>query len=72
MHAYYALAMQAIYALAREVNPKGERTIGVLTKVDTIEQGTHDKWFKPIQGDEYRLKLVSNSAVMLQTVPSFS
>jgi hypothetical protein len=53
--------MQAIFALAREVDPSGQRTIGVLTKVDTIEEGTHDKWFNYLRGDGYKLKLVGLS-----------
>ncbi len=59
--------MQAIYALAREVDPKGERTIGVLTKVDTIETGTHEKWFNYLRGGGYKLKLVRCLIHSLQT-----
>jgi hypothetical protein len=48
---------QAIFRMAREVDPTGERTIGVLTKPDTIEKGTYDRWIKILSGDLYYLKL---------------
>lgn len=35
---------QAVHTLARAVDPAGLRTVGVLTKPDTIEQGCHDLW----------------------------
>ncbi|KAJ3319684.1 hypothetical protein HDU76_000474 [Blyttiomyces sp. JEL0837] len=48
---------QAIVHMAREVDPYGLRTIGVLTKPDTIEPGTHDRWLQIMQGQTYPLKL---------------
>lgn len=41
--------------LARKVDPYGERTIGVLTKVDLMDQGT--SILEIIQGQRYPLKL---------------
>lgn len=50
-------AMQAIVQMARGADKDGRRTIGVLTKADTIELGTHDNWLKVLKGDTYALKL---------------
>lgn len=36
--------MQEIVSLAKEADPDGSRTIGVVTKVDMLEEGTHDSW----------------------------
>ncbi|KAI8912453.1 P-loop containing nucleoside triphosphate hydrolase protein [Gorgonomyces haynaldii] len=47
---------QAIFHLARQVDPLGYRTIGVLTKPDTIEPGTHDRWVQVLLGNQYSLK----------------
>ncbi|KAJ9075536.1 hypothetical protein DSO57_1035220 [Entomophthora muscae] len=48
---------QAIFTLAKEADPHGERTIGVLTKPDTIEPGCHDTWFQVLNNRRYKLKL---------------
>ncbi|KAJ3353263.1 hypothetical protein HDU91_005915 [Kappamyces sp. JEL0680] len=48
---------QVIFHMAREVDPTGSRTIGVLTKPDTIESGTHEKWVSILLGSQYSLKL---------------
>ncbi|KAI0243778.1 hypothetical protein L0F63_000408, partial [Massospora cicadina] len=48
---------QAILSLAKDADPQGERTIGVLTKPDTIEAGCHDTWFQVLNNRRYRLKL---------------
>ncbi|KAJ8322555.1 hypothetical protein O5D80_008660 [Batrachochytrium dendrobatidis] len=48
---------QAIVHLAREVDPTGIRTIGVLTKPDTIESGTAARWADILMGNLYPLKL---------------
>ncbi|KAJ3251282.1 hypothetical protein HK103_002552 [Boothiomyces macroporosus] len=48
---------QAIVHMAREVDPEGSRTIGVLTKPDTIEVGTHERWLQMLLGNSYPLKL---------------
>lgn len=41
--------------LAREWDPKGERTIGVITKIDIMDKGTSAK--KMLMNDEIFLKL---------------
>ncbi|QRV83400.1 dynamin central region protein [Ceratobasidium sp. AG-Ba] len=41
---------QGAYQLARKYDPKGNRTIGVLTKPDRIEQGQEHKWLNLLQG----------------------
>lgn len=41
--------------LAREVDPQGERTIGVLTKIDLMDEGTNA--LELLQGEIYPLKL---------------
>ncbi|KAJ3183982.1 hypothetical protein HDU85_001833 [Gaertneriomyces sp. JEL0708] len=48
---------QAIVHMAKEVDPYGMRTLGVLTKPDTIEAGTHDRWLSIMMGQQYGLKL---------------
>ncbi|KAJ3017362.1 hypothetical protein HKX48_003571 [Thoreauomyces humboldtii] len=48
---------QAIVHMAKEVDPHGMRTLGVLTKPDTIEAGTHDRWLQIMLGHQYALKL---------------
>ena len=47
---------QAIFHLARQVDPIGHRTMGVLTKPDTIEAGTHEHWIQVLMGNQYALK----------------
>lgn len=48
---------QAIKTLAAEVDPMGHRTIGVLTKPDTIEAGCHDQYFDVLTGKRFPLRL---------------
>ncbi|KAJ3292517.1 hypothetical protein HK104_005215 [Borealophlyctis nickersoniae] len=48
---------QAIVHMAREVDPYGLRTLGVLTKPDTIEAGTHDRWLQVLLGHQFPLQL---------------
>jgi hypothetical protein len=43
--------------MARAADKDGSRTIGVLTKADTIEPGTHSNWLKVLQGHNYPLRL---------------
>jgi hypothetical protein len=43
--------------MARGADKDGMRTIGVLTKADTIEPGTHENWLKVLKGETYPLKL---------------
>ncbi|CAG8700870.1 18172_t:CDS:2 [Dentiscutata erythropus] len=48
---------QAIITLAKEADPSGVRTLGVLTKPDMIEKGTHDIWLKIMGGEAHQLEL---------------
>ncbi|KAJ3086674.1 hypothetical protein HK102_012735, partial [Quaeritorhiza haematococci] len=48
---------QAVIQLAQEVDPEGRRTLGVLTKPDTIEPGSHERWLNILLGSHYKLKL---------------
>jgi len=41
--------------MAREVDPQGERTIGVLTKIDLMDEGTNA--IDLLNGSVYPLKL---------------
>lgn len=43
-------------ALARQVDPQGLRTIGVLTKTDAIQEGDHSAWFDLLCGRRETLK----------------
>lgn len=36
--------------MAREADPKGLRTLGVLTKPDQVEEGCHGQWLQVLQG----------------------
>jgi hypothetical protein len=49
--------VQKIVSMARKADPRGNRTIGVLTKPDTIEERTHHKWLPVLQNTEYQLQL---------------
>lgn len=51
------LCLQAIVQMARASDKDGLRTIGVLTKADTIEAGTHNNWLRVLQGQNYPLTL---------------
>nr|XP_043624794.1 phragmoplastin DRP1A-like [Erigeron canadensis] len=48
------LATSDAIRIAREVDPKGERTFGVLTKIDLMDQGTNA--VDILEGRSYRLK----------------
>ncbi|RIA95858.1 Dynamin central region-domain-containing protein, partial [Glomus cerebriforme] len=48
---------QAIVTLAKKADRQGLRTLGVLTKPDTIEEGTHNTWIKIMRGDAHNLAL---------------
>lgn len=45
---------QSAAEMAREYGP--DRTIGALTKPDTVEPGTHDQWMEIIRGRAHKLK----------------
>ena len=42
--------LQGVLSMAREADPKGVRTIGVLTKPDQVEEGCHGQWLQVLQG----------------------
>jgi hypothetical protein len=44
------VVLQSILGLVRQLDPKGERTVGVLTKPDTIEKACHQQWFDVLEG----------------------
>ncbi|CAG8489032.1 10797_t:CDS:2 [Ambispora gerdemannii] len=48
---------QAIVGLARKVDEFGIRTLGVLTKPDTIEVGAENQWLKIMCGEAHKLEL---------------
>jgi hypothetical protein len=45
-----------IRALAREADPTGSRTVGVLTKPDRLERGAHQQKIDVLTGKLYRLE----------------
>mmetsp|Transcript_8720 Transcript_8720/g.19732 ORF Transcript_8720/g.19732 Transcript_8720/m.19732 type:complete len:553 (+) Transcript_8720:188-1846(+) len=47
---------QKIRTLAREADPEGRRSLGVLTKPDKIERGTEDSVMGMLRGDLYALQ----------------
>ena len=49
------LANSEALKISYQVDPRGERTIGVLTKIDIMDDGTNA--LDIIQGKVYRLKL---------------
>ncbi|KAL1999667.1 hypothetical protein VTN02DRAFT_4194 [Thermoascus thermophilus] len=51
------MATQEIVELAREHDPNGERTIGVLTKPDLVDRGAEKKIMDMVEGKELRMKL---------------
>jgi hypothetical protein len=44
------LCAQPVLSLARECDPSGRRTLGVLTKPDQIEEGCHEQWMAVLGG----------------------
>lgn len=48
---------QSGVTLAREVDPEGKRTIGVLTKADRIADGDHGAWLDILKGKSQPLQL---------------
>jgi len=48
---------QIINTLVRKYDPNGQRTIGIITKIDTIEEGLEDKWLEIVENQRYELKL---------------
>lgn len=57
LHPLSASAVQKIVSLAREADPDGLRTVGVLTKADRIELHTHHLWLPVLNNTKYKLNL---------------
>jgi hypothetical protein len=53
----HAHVLQSILSLVREADPSGSRTLGVLTKPDTIEPGTHQGFVDLVTGKRWVLGL---------------
>ncbi|KAF5829479.1 hypothetical protein DUNSADRAFT_16042 [Dunaliella salina] len=51
------LDTQCVLSMAREVDPEGKRTIGVVTKPDCIEPGCHTAWVDVVTGRRWPLRL---------------
>ncbi|KAJ5917530.1 hypothetical protein N7466_011084 [Penicillium verhagenii] len=51
------IATQEIVEMAHELDPDGERTLGVLTKPDLVDKGAEEKVIDLIRGKEMRVKL---------------
>jgi hypothetical protein len=45
--------LQSILSLVRKADPPGSRTLGVLTKPDTIEPGTHQGFVDLVTGKRW-------------------
>jgi dynamin 1-like protein len=43
--------------MANKVDPNGDRTVGVLTKIDIIDKGTEKDIVKILNNEDYVLKL---------------
>jgi hypothetical protein len=50
------LENQSAAFLAKEADPSGLRTIGVLTKPDTLQEGEHKTWLDVLEGYRHPLK----------------
>jgi len=48
-------ANQGAYALARDHDPQGGRTVGVLTKPDRSTEAHHEKWVRYVSGETEQL-----------------
>lgn len=59
--------------MAREADPKGVRTLGVLTKPDQVEEGCHGQWLQVLQGKRSahgscNIYVFSVACVIMQTI----
>ncbi|GFH15051.1 uncharacterized protein HaLaN_11210 [Haematococcus lacustris] len=57
VHALSDIQNQVVYQMAREADPRQQRTLGVITKADVIPPGSHSMWIRVIQGDLFPLDL---------------
>ncbi|GAA5984144.1 hypothetical protein JCM10908_006067 [Rhodotorula pacifica] len=46
---------QKAVLMAKEADPEGKRTIGVLTKADTVQRGEHTSWLALVEGRRHQL-----------------
>ena len=51
------IATQEILTMAEEVDPKGQRTLGVLTKPDLVDKGAEVSVLELIEGKKHKLNL---------------
>jgi GTP-binding protein EngB required for normal cell division len=51
------IATQEIVEIAHELDPDGERTLGVLTKPDLVDKGAESKVIDLIRGEEMQVRL---------------
>jgi hypothetical protein len=51
------IALQDILQKAEEIDPKGIRTFGILTKPDRVEEGSEDPVVQLLEGKAHRLRL---------------
>lgn len=51
------VATQEILEMAKEVDPEGDRTLGVLTKPDLVDKGAEPKVVSLVNGASWKLKL---------------
>lgn len=51
------VATQEILEMAKEVDPSGDRTLGVLTKPDLVDRGAESRVVDLVNGSSYKLKL---------------
>lgn len=51
------IATQEILEIAEECDPKGQRTLGVLTKPDLVDEGAEDSIMSIVQGSSHPLNL---------------
>ncbi|GFH30311.1 uncharacterized protein HaLaN_29141, partial [Haematococcus lacustris] len=57
VHALSDIQNQVVYQMAREADPRQQRTLGVITKADVIPPGSHRMWIRMMQGDLFPLDL---------------
>lgn len=51
------IATQAILQMAEELDPEGQRTLGVLTKPDLVDKGAEKMVMEMVDGDRHPLRL---------------
>ncbi|KAK8240126.1 dynamin GTPase [Phyllosticta capitalensis] len=51
------IATQAILQMAEDLDPEGQRTLGVLTKPDLVDKGAERTLMEMVEGEKYPLRL---------------